>query len=69
MSKRFKASCPCCGSVELSAAELRLVVSPRRSFYLFRCPRCEQAVRKPAGPRIIELLTDGGVLSVRVHAS
>ncbi|KWX01283.1 hypothetical protein LI90_2311 [Carbonactinospora thermoautotrophica] len=55
--------------MELSAAELRLVVSPRRSFYLFRCPRCEQAVRKPAGPRIIELLTDGGVLSVRVHAS
>lgn len=71
MARRFKASCPSCGSIELAAGELRLVVNqqPSRSFYLFRCPECETSVRKPAGPRIVELLTAGGVLTVRVHAS
>jgi hypothetical protein len=54
--------------VELAATQLRLVVAAR-SFYSFRCPRCRQNVRRPAGDRIIELLTDSGVFAVRVHAS
>jgi hypothetical protein len=64
----FRALCPACGQVELTAAQLRLVVS-ERPFYSFRCPRCRRAVRKPAGERIVELLTEGGVLAMRVHAS
>jgi hypothetical protein len=65
---RFRVHCPACGYLELTAADLRLVVATR-SFYSFRCPGCQRAVRKPAGPRIVELLTDGGVPAVRVHAS
>ncbi len=65
---RYRVHCPACGYQELIAADLRLVVATR-SFYSFRCPGCQQSVRKPAGERIVELLTNGGVLAVRVHAS
>jgi predicted RNA-binding Zn-ribbon protein involved in translation (DUF1610 family) len=68
---RFRARCPSCGYVELAATQLRLVVAdrPGGSFYAFRCPDCGAAVRWRAGQRVVELLTDGGVLSVRVHGS
>jgi hypothetical protein len=29
---------------------------------------CESAVRKPAGERIVELLTGGGVRTLRLHS-
>lgn len=65
----FTARCPLCGRVELRADQLRLVVRPDvpdKSFYLFRCPSCDDSVRRPAGERIVELLSDGGVASMRV---
>ncbi|MET8129104.1 hypothetical protein [Streptomyces sp. NPDC005231] len=70
-SVRFKAACPdCCGRFELAAGALRLAIgaSRRTTFYSFTCPECGAAVRKPAGERIIELLTGGGVRTLRLHA-
>jgi PHP family Zn ribbon phosphoesterase len=66
----FRAGCPHCReSFELTAAALRLAVggSARTTFYSFTCPECGEAVRKPAGERIVELLTNGGVRTMRLH--
>ncbi|CAM5644476.1 MULTISPECIES: CpXC domain-containing protein [Streptomyces] len=66
----FKAACPDCrGSFELSSDALRLAIGATRrtTFYSFTCPDCGSAVRKPAGERIVELLTGGGVRTLRVH--
>ncbi|MFP3990198.1 hypothetical protein U9R90_22555 [Streptomyces sp. E11-3] len=68
----FKAACPDCRArFELSAGALRLAIgaSPRTTFYSFTCPECEAPVRKPAGERIIELLTGGGVRTLRLHST
>ncbi|MBB5938857.1 hypothetical protein [Streptomyces zagrosensis] len=67
----FKAACPRCrGSFELAAEALRLVVggTSRTTFYSFTCPDCGEAVRKPAGERIVELLINGGVSTLRLHS-
>ncbi len=66
----FRAGCPHCRtSSELDAAALRLAIggSARTTFYSFTCPACGEAVRKPAGERIVELLTGGGVRTMRLH--
>ncbi|MFG3368370.1 hypothetical protein ACIPWY_25835 [Streptomyces sp. NPDC090032] len=66
----FKAACPDCRArFELSAQALRLAIGATRrtTFYSFTCPECGSAVRKPAGERIIELLTGGGVNTLRLH--
>ncbi|GGO82801.1 hypothetical protein [Wenjunlia tyrosinilytica] len=66
----FKASCPDCGGrFELPPDALRLAIgrSSRTTFYSFTCPDCGGHVRKPAGERIVELLTDGGVATMRLH--
>ncbi|WP_413470945.1 hypothetical protein [Streptomyces peucetius] len=68
----FKAACPeCRGRFELSAGALRLAIggSRRTTFYSFTCPECGSAVRKPAGERIVELLTGGGVRTLRLHST
>ena len=67
----FRAGCPHCRtSFELAAAALRLAIggSSRTTFYSFTCPECGEAVRKPAGERIVELLSVGGVRTMRLHA-
>lgn len=64
----FKAACPeCRARFELDAGALRLVIggSRRTTFYSFTCPECRACVRKPAGERIVELLTGGGVSTLR----
>ncbi|MGW1842556.1 hypothetical protein [Streptomyces sp. NPDC001966] len=69
-SVRFKAACPDCRErFELAAGAIRLAVgaSRRTTFYSFTCPQCDAAVRKPAGERIVELLTRGGVRTLRLH--
>lgn len=66
----FKAACPDCrAGFELPSDAIRLVVggSRRTTFYSFTCPDCGSSVRKPAGERIVELLTDGGVRTLRLH--
>ncbi|MBY8864682.1 MULTISPECIES: hypothetical protein [Streptomyces] len=68
----FRAGCPDCrGRFELGASALRLAIgaSSRTTFYSFTCPDCGAAVRKPAGERIVELLTGGGVRTLRLHST
>ncbi|MFI6899214.1 hypothetical protein ACIBM4_34425 [Streptomyces sp. NPDC050256] len=69
-SVRFKVACPDCRArFELAAAEFRLAIgaSSRTTFYSFTCPACSAPVRRPAGERIVELLTGGGVRTLRLH--
>ncbi|NUS18115.1 MAG: hypothetical protein HOY69_43065 [Streptomyces sp.] len=66
----FRAGCPHCRtSFELAADAFRLAIgaSARTTFYSFTCPECGEAVRKPAGERIVELLTVGGVRTMRLQ--
>jgi hypothetical protein len=68
----FRAGCPDCrGSFELAAGALRLAIgaTSRTTFYSFICPDCGASVRKPAGERIVELLTGGGVRTLRLHST
>ncbi|TPQ20478.1 hypothetical protein [Streptomyces sporangiiformans] len=68
----FRAACPDCRArLELAAGALRLAIgaTPRTTFYSFTCPECGAAVRKPAGERIVELLTGGGVRTLRLHST
>jgi len=59
----IKASCPSCGDVELTAAQVRLVVCTVAdwSYYSFTCDQCSDEVRKPAGSEVVSLLRTGGV--------
>lgn len=68
----FRAGCPDCrASFELGASALRLAIgaTSKTTFYSFTCPECGVAVRKPAGERIVELLTGGGVRTLRLHSA
>lgn len=59
----IKASCPVCGDVDLTPAQLRLVVAskPGLSFYAFRCTGCQEEIRRPAAEDVVKLLVSGGV--------
>jgi hypothetical protein len=59
----IKATCPSCGEVDLTAADVRLLVASQAalSYYGFTCPRCHSDVRKPADDHVISLLISGGV--------
>jgi hypothetical protein len=59
----IKASCPTCGEVELTSADITLRVCNHAplSYYSFACPTCEDEVRKPADDHIVSLLMSGGV--------
>ena len=61
----IKASCPICGDVELTPAQMRLVVCTRSewSYYSFPCGTCQDEVRKPADSEVVALLVSGGVLA------
>jgi hypothetical protein len=68
----FRAGCPDCRArFELGASALRLAIgaSSKTTFYSFTCPECGASVRKPAGERIVELLTGGGVRTLRLHST
>ncbi|WP_327298562.1 MULTISPECIES: hypothetical protein [unclassified Streptomyces] len=68
----FRAACPDCRNrFELAAGALRLAIgaSRRTTFYSFTCPDCGSSVRKPAGERIVELLSGGGVRTLRLHST
>jgi hypothetical protein len=59
----IKASCPTCGEVELTSADITLRVCNHAplSYYAISCPPCESVVRKPADDHIVSLLMTGGV--------
>lgn len=59
----IKASCPTCGEVELTPADVSLMVCSHAplSYYAFHCTTCQEEVRKPADDHVISLLVSGGV--------
>ncbi len=59
----IKASCPTCGEVELTPADVALMVCSHAplSYYAFCCPTCSEEVRKPADDHVVSLLVSGGV--------
>lgn len=59
----IKASCPTCGEVELTNADITLMVCSYAplSYYSFGCPTCRDEVRKAADDHVISLLMSGGV--------
>jgi hypothetical protein len=65
----IKASCPCCGDVELTPAQMRLIVCtvPQWSYYAFTCPTCSDEIRKPADGEVVSLLKSGGVAATAWH--
>ncbi|WP_245178879.1 hypothetical protein [Streptomyces montanisoli] len=69
---RFKVACPeCRAGFELPGDAFLLAIgaSRRTTTYSFSCPRCDASIRKPAGRRIVELLTQGGVRTLRLHTA
>ena len=67
----IRASCPTCGDVELTTADVQVRVcsSTDEGAYLFGCPICRMTVTKPADQRIIDLLLASGVRLRRVAAA
>jgi hypothetical protein len=63
MMTTIKASCPTCGEVELTPADVALMVCSHAplSYYRFDCPTCVCEVRKPADDHVVSLLVSGGV--------
>ena len=59
----IKASCPTCGEVELTPADVSLMVCSHAplSYYAFQCGTCSEEVRKPADDHVVSLLVSGGV--------
>jgi hypothetical protein len=59
----IKASCPTCGEVELTPADVSLMVCTHAplSYYAFDCQTCGTEVRKPADEHVVSLLVSGGV--------
>ncbi|MBL8775566.1 MAG: hypothetical protein JNK12_06540 [Acidimicrobiales bacterium] len=59
----IRASCPDCGDVEFTTADVQVRISaPDGSgTYSFRCPGCVVTVVKSAEPRTIDLLLASGV--------
>jgi hypothetical protein len=59
----IKASCPTCGEVELTPADVSLMVCSHAplSYYAFTCLTCLDEVRKPADDHVVSLLVSGGV--------
>ena len=59
----IKASCPGCGEVELTPADVALMVCSHAplSYYAFTCNGCGGKVRKPADDHVVSLLVSGGV--------
>lgn len=59
----IRASCPTCGDVTLGLGDItvRVCSDDASGAYLFRCPRCAQAVTRPASERIVDVLVSSGV--------
>ena len=67
----IRASCPDCGDVELTTADLtvRVCQDDSQGSYLFRCPVCRMTATKNAEARIVELLVSSGVCASPPGAS
>lgn len=65
----IKTSCPFCGDVDLHSSEVLLTVCSFRpwSYYSFACPKCREAIDKPANEQVVVMLTTGGVNTTQWH--
>lgn len=59
----IEATCPTCGSVEVTPDDIELGVCTNAdaSYYSFTCPVCAEHVKKKAEDRVIQLLIAEGV--------
>ncbi|KJF18147.1 hypothetical protein [Acidithrix ferrooxidans] len=59
----IKASCPTCGDVELTLADIKVMVcsTDGQASYNFRCPSCRYRVSKPAEKAVVDILLSSGV--------
>ncbi len=59
----IKTTCEYCGDVELRPSDLALELDPTREsgVYRFTCPSCIEVQRRPANPRVINVLLATGV--------
>jgi hypothetical protein len=59
----IRASCPTCGDVELTTAEVQVLICSTTSdaSYSFRCPSCLVVVCKPTEDRVVDVLVASGV--------
>lgn len=64
----IKATCPVCGDVDLSPAEVYVTVAGETSWatYTFCCSSCHESIEKPADEEIVALLSSAGVRVDRV---
>ena len=62
MATLIRATCSDCGDVELRPHDLlvRVCVGAHAGTYVFRCPRCDAPVVRPADGRTIDLLIESG---------
>ena len=59
----IKTTCEKCGDVELEPGDLALELDPTQEsgVYLFTCPHCIGVQRRPANPRVVNVLLATGV--------
>jgi ribosomal protein S27E len=59
----IRTTCPNCGDVELGVDDLTAMIcsTNQAASYAFRCPSCGQAISKPTGRRVVEVLVSSGV--------
>lgn len=69
MTTQLKVTCPACGHVRIDAADVRIVVSDRSSYYVFGCPDCDLRVKRPVTPDVVDELVARGVPAVRMVVS
>lgn len=59
----IKATCPTCGDVDLTPADVLVTVSSEMGWskYCFTCPQCGDLVSKAADDDVVHLLSSAGV--------
>lgn len=60
----IKATCPICGDVDLTPADVRLTVAESAGWatYTFKCGTCQDLIEKTADDEVVALLSSAGVL-------
>lgn len=64
----IKATCPVCGDVDLTPAEVRLTVARAAGWatYTFKCITCQDLIEKSADDEVVALLSSAGVIIDKV---
>lgn len=64
----IKATCPVCGDVDLTPADVVLTVAEAAGWatYTFKCGSCQDLIEKTADDEVVALLSSAGVAVDRV---